>query len=311
MKKLLSFFTLIALLLSIFPSIADAGYVRGYYRKDGTYVNGYYRNSSKSYRSYTPKVSYPTYNNHYVNGYYRKDGTYVDGYYRTNPNGVEYDNYSYRGNYGSYAQPIYTPSSYSNAEIEKIIEEKEIDLNKKREKFEYMQNEWDNIEYDINQDSRYDSLSSSRKFMLISEKRSPIQKEYDKALNDYQNALNSLKEWRNYKDQHAVLETITAQTYQTQATSYPAGYEEWEQAKREAAAAIEKAKSNMSSVQSIQIQPTTIDAQNIKTAQLGNYSDGVRNLQLFLQNQGHYTGSIDGVMSLQTLKALRAYQFNK
>lgn len=32
----------------------------------------------------------------YVNGYYRSDGTYVRGYYRSNPNGLNYDNYSYK-----------------------------------------------------------------------------------------------------------------------------------------------------------------------------------------------------------------------
>lgn len=31
----------------------------------------------------------------WVNGYYRKDGTYVRGYYRSNPNGLKFDNYSF------------------------------------------------------------------------------------------------------------------------------------------------------------------------------------------------------------------------
>lgn len=33
----------------------------------------------------------------WVNGYYRSDGTYVQGHYRSNPNGLRYDNYSYDG----------------------------------------------------------------------------------------------------------------------------------------------------------------------------------------------------------------------
>lgn len=32
----------------------------------------------------------------YVNGYYRNDGAYVQPHYRSNPNGLNYDNYSYR-----------------------------------------------------------------------------------------------------------------------------------------------------------------------------------------------------------------------
>ena len=46
MKKLLSLITAAAVLLPILTPVANAGYVRGYYRKNGTYVNGYYRSSS-------------------------------------------------------------------------------------------------------------------------------------------------------------------------------------------------------------------------------------------------------------------------
>lgn len=35
----------------------------------------------------------------YVNGYYRSNGTYVKGYYRTEADGNPYNNYSYPGNY--------------------------------------------------------------------------------------------------------------------------------------------------------------------------------------------------------------------
>jgi len=41
----------------------------------------------------------------WVNGYYRSNGTYVQGYYRSNPNGLRYDNYSYKP-----SQPLYNPS---------------------------------------------------------------------------------------------------------------------------------------------------------------------------------------------------------
>lgn len=32
----------------------------------------------------------------WVRGYYRRNGAYVPGYYRSNPNGLRYDNYSYK-----------------------------------------------------------------------------------------------------------------------------------------------------------------------------------------------------------------------
>ena len=35
----------------------------------------------------------------WVSGYYRKDGTYVQPHYRTNPDGNPYNNYSFPGNY--------------------------------------------------------------------------------------------------------------------------------------------------------------------------------------------------------------------
>jgi len=35
----------------------------------------------------------------WVRGYYRKDGTYVQPHYRTNPDGNPYNNYSFPGNY--------------------------------------------------------------------------------------------------------------------------------------------------------------------------------------------------------------------
>ncbi|MDO8259930.1 MAG: hypothetical protein Q7T50_00340 [Candidatus Magasanikbacteria bacterium] len=44
----------------------------------------------------------------YVNGYYRSNGTYVQPYYRSAPNGLRYDNYSYKPN-----QPRYNSSYYS------------------------------------------------------------------------------------------------------------------------------------------------------------------------------------------------------
>lgn len=40
----------------------------------------------------------------YVKGYYRSNGTYVNGHYRSNPNSTVKDNYSYKGNYNPYTR---------------------------------------------------------------------------------------------------------------------------------------------------------------------------------------------------------------
>jgi len=37
----------------------------------------------------------PSANAGYVNGYQRDNGTYVNGYYRSNPDGYTYNNYNY------------------------------------------------------------------------------------------------------------------------------------------------------------------------------------------------------------------------
>jgi len=41
----------------------------------------------------------------WIRGYYRRDGTYVSPHYRSNPNGLRYDNYSWR-----WDQPLYNQS---------------------------------------------------------------------------------------------------------------------------------------------------------------------------------------------------------
>jgi hypothetical protein len=42
----------------------------------------------------------------YVNGYYKKNGTYVQGYYRADSNKTVKDNYSYYGNVNPYTGEI-------------------------------------------------------------------------------------------------------------------------------------------------------------------------------------------------------------
>lgn len=52
----------------------------------------------------------------YVRGYFRSNGTYVSGYYRTSPNAYKFDNYSYNGgdlfNNSYYSYPSYNYNSY-------------------------------------------------------------------------------------------------------------------------------------------------------------------------------------------------------
>lgn len=52
----------------------------------------------------------------WVRGYYRSDGTYVRPHYRTNPDGNPYNNYSFPGNYNPNTGKITpgNPDTYSN-----------------------------------------------------------------------------------------------------------------------------------------------------------------------------------------------------
>ncbi|MCI1272840.1 MAG: hypothetical protein LKG27_00190 [Clostridiaceae bacterium] len=49
----------------------------------------------------------------YVNGYMRRDGTYVQGYNRSTPNETRLDNYSTRGNYNPYTGKEGTVNPYN------------------------------------------------------------------------------------------------------------------------------------------------------------------------------------------------------
>jgi len=48
----------------------------------------------------------------YVRGYYRSNGTYVQPHYRSNPNGLLYDNYSYKPSMPSYNNSYYKHNTY-------------------------------------------------------------------------------------------------------------------------------------------------------------------------------------------------------
>ena len=92
---------------------AQAGWVTGHLRSNGTYVAPYYRAdygslghiSTYGYSSgYIYRNPYAAFPSVHVRGYYRSSGTYVAPYVRTAPNWTVTDNLSYRG-YGTIRVP--------------------------------------------------------------------------------------------------------------------------------------------------------------------------------------------------------------
>ena len=106
---------ILAALMFLSTFAAQAGWVRGYVRSNGTYVAPHYRSSSGSLggysgysasRDYVYRNPYAAYPSVSVSGYYRSSGTYVAPYVRTSPNRTPTDNLSYRG-YGTVRVPRY------------------------------------------------------------------------------------------------------------------------------------------------------------------------------------------------------------
>ncbi len=106
MKTLIRLVLATVILCSAFA--AQAGWVSGYYRSNGTYVAPYYRSDygslgggysgySSSSRDYVYRNPYAAYPSVSVRGYFRSNGTYVAPYRRTPPNNTVTDNLSYRG----------------------------------------------------------------------------------------------------------------------------------------------------------------------------------------------------------------------
>jgi hypothetical protein len=93
---------------------AQAGWVGGYTRSNGTYVAPYYRSDygspggysgySSSSRDYVYRNPYAAYPSVSVGGYTRSSGTYVLPHVRTAPNWTPTDNLNYRG-YGTVRVP--------------------------------------------------------------------------------------------------------------------------------------------------------------------------------------------------------------
>lgn len=93
---------------------AQAEWVRGYSRSNGTYVQPHYRSSSgslggyssgsgSSYKYQNPYAATPSVS---VDGYRRQTGTYVLPHVRTPANDTLTDNLSYRG-FGTIRVPRY------------------------------------------------------------------------------------------------------------------------------------------------------------------------------------------------------------
>ena len=92
---------------------AQAGWVSGYSRSNGTYVAPHYRSDSGSFGGYSSSSRDYVYRNPYaaypsvsVGGYTRNDGTTVLPYNRTPANDTLTDNLGYRG-YGTVRVPRY------------------------------------------------------------------------------------------------------------------------------------------------------------------------------------------------------------
>jgi hypothetical protein len=110
--KTLTKLALAAVMLTAAAISAQAEWVSGHFRGNGTYVAPYYRSSSSlgSYSASSSSHNY-VYHNPYaatpsvkVHDYFKSDGTYVLPHVRTSPNWTTTDNLSYRG-YGTIRVP--------------------------------------------------------------------------------------------------------------------------------------------------------------------------------------------------------------
>lgn len=111
--KILSKLALAAVILTT-AITAQAGWVSGHFRSNGTYVAPYYRSDygslggySSPSRDYVYRNPYAAYPSVSVRGYHRSSGTYVAPHVRTAPNWTVTDNLSYRG-YGTIRVPRYS-----------------------------------------------------------------------------------------------------------------------------------------------------------------------------------------------------------
>lgn len=89
MKRFIFFCISIVLFLSVFSSTTNAGWVNGYYRRDGIYVQGYWRSDPNGlkYDNYSWSWNEPWYNNSYYDfgrsyNWYKPSWEWQDDYWQ-------------------------------------------------------------------------------------------------------------------------------------------------------------------------------------------------------------------------------------
>src|SRR3990167_3029474 len=114
MKKFFSIISLFSLLLvfTAFVEPADAGYVNGYYRSNGTYVQPYYRSRANAYTYDNYSYKSPSYSNGYgYNSSYYSGRSYSSNW-RT-PAYSDSDYYTGLNSYNSSRYNSYSSPSYN------------------------------------------------------------------------------------------------------------------------------------------------------------------------------------------------------
>lgn len=125
MRKItiISLFLFVFVSLFTFIGIADAGWVNGYYRSNGTYVNGYYRSDANGlkYDNYSWSYGDDLYNNSYYDYNYGSDWRTPswqtqDDYWTGLNSYSTYNNYDgwYSNDYNSYDYGYDSYDSYWN-----------------------------------------------------------------------------------------------------------------------------------------------------------------------------------------------------
>jgi hypothetical protein len=104
----------LAAVILMTAAAAQAEWVSGHFRSNGTYVQPYYRSDSRSFstggfgsstqRDFAYRNPYAATPSVQVDGYFRQNGTYIEPHYRTPANGTITDNLNYRG-YGTIRVP--------------------------------------------------------------------------------------------------------------------------------------------------------------------------------------------------------------
>lgn len=271
MKKLLSIITAAAVLIPFITPVAHAGYVRWHYRKNGTYVNGYYRSSSRSSSSYKPSYSSS------YSSYSNPGSHYVNGYYRKDGT---YVSGHYRTNPDGY---LYNNYSYNNTY-------RNYSPTYTSSSYSYSDSTYTPSSYSY---SSYDNSTGGYSYQNSENQYNTTENttQYNQPVTpyiSYPTTINSIKPSIESAPTTTTSTVSTTPVTQTQTET-----------------------TTTTKATSVIAQTTDIDGKNIKTATIGTYSDSVMNLQKFLAQKGFYTGDIDGIMTIEVLRALRAYQSDK